>query len=768
MKLAKLFPVVAVLVCFEFSAAFAQDKSYVSVEDVTWTALGQNENDSMPIGNGDLAANVWTEPNGDLVLLLAKSDAWTGMGKLVKLGRVRIQLTPNPWVGAEHFQQTLRLQNGEIEIRNEKDDIVRVWIDANHPVLHVEATLKKPAMLQAKLELWRTQTRPYSEPSPERGGLFEFGDHPVPLDFEADTIATGGEHSILWYHYNRSSIFPLVLQQEHLDSVLNQHTDPLLHRCFGATLAGPNLTRVDSQMLRSVEPSSNPRVDLVALTETKVDDPTTFQSNLKELAARMNRIPLAAARSAHEQWWRQFWNRSWIRVSGTDDAAKVSQGYVTQRYMIAASSRGAFPTKFNGGLFTVGHDIAEARDSTPRDHDPDFRAWGNSYWNQNNRLLYWPLVATGDLDLLQPWFRMYLNALPMAEDRARLYFHHGGALFPETMYFWGLPNLNDFGWDNPTTQMRSEWQRYHIQGSLEVIAEMLDAYDVTQDQNFARQQILPLANAVVTFYAQHWPHGADGKIYISPAQSLETYQVDAANPTPDIAGLRADIPRLLALPSDVASAKQRALWKETLDALPAIPMGTTTNGKTPPQGKGDADGTPVVLPAASYGNTKNRENPELYVAFPYRLYGVGKPDLELARDSFAARKFPWNTCWGQDGPQAAVLGLTAVAQKAAINEFTDYGDQHFQWFWKTGADWIPDLDNGGTGMMTLELMVMQTDGRRIQLLPAWPKDWNADFKLHAPYNTVVEGHVENGRITHLQVTPPERGKDVVIDRPRPL
>jgi hypothetical protein len=377
-------------------------------------------------------------------------------------------------------------------------------------------------------------------------------------------------------------------------------------------------------------------------------------------------------------------------------------------------------------------------------------------------------VATGDFDLLRPWFQLYLGALPLAEDRAHLYFRQGGALFPETMYFWGLPNLNDFGWDNPTTEMRSEWQRYHIQGSLEVIAEMLDAYDVTQDRNFARHDIVPLANAVVTFYSQHWPRGADGKISISPAQSLETYEVDAVNPTPDIAGLRAEVPRLLALPSGIASAEQKTIWKKTLDVVPAIPMGKAAQGKTPPLGKGDVDGTPVILPAASYGNPKNRENPELYVAFPYRLYGVGKPDLKLAQDSFAARKFPWDTCWGQDGPQAAVLGLTAVAQKAAIAEFTDYGDQRFQWFWKAGGDWIPDLDNGGTGMMTLELMMMQTDGRRIQLLPAWPNDWNADFKLHAPFHTVVEGSVENGRITHLQVTPPERAKDVVVDKPRPL
>ena len=64
-------------------------------------------------------------------------------------------------------------------------------------------------------------------------------------------------------------------------------------------------------------------------------------------------------------------------------------------------------------------------------------------------------------------------------------------------------------------------------------------------------------------------------------------------------------------------------------------------------------------------------------------------------------------------------------------------------------------------MITLESMLMQYDGKRIQLLPAWPNDWTADFKLHAPYRTTVEGHVENGKITNLKVTPQSRAKDVV-------
>src|SRR5882724_4013334 len=116
---------------------------FIAENDVTWTTLGTNENDSMPIGNGDLAANVWTEQNGDLVLLVAKADAWTELGKLVKLSRVRVKLSPNPFVGASNFTQVLELEKGAIEIKSGAN-AVQVWIDANHPVIHVETHLENP------------------------------------------------------------------------------------------------------------------------------------------------------------------------------------------------------------------------------------------------------------------------------------------------------------------------------------------------------------------------------------------------------------------------------------------------------------------------------------------------------------------------------------------------------------------------------------------------------------------------------------------------
>jgi alpha-L-fucosidase 2 len=205
--------------CLGTVVAQASENPFVAINDVTWTTLSQNENDSMPIGNGDLAANFWTEQNGDLVMLVAKADSWSEMGKLVKLGRVRIQLTPNPFVGAANFKQVLRLEDGSIQITSGPNAVL-VWIDANRPVIHVEAKLEHPTTMQARLELWRTRAHAYDEPSPDKGGLFEMGDHAVPLSFEADTVMPASGDQVTWYHFNSSSIYPIVLEQEHLESLL--------------------------------------------------------------------------------------------------------------------------------------------------------------------------------------------------------------------------------------------------------------------------------------------------------------------------------------------------------------------------------------------------------------------------------------------------------------------------------------------------------------------------------------------------------------------
>ena len=65
-------------------------------------------------------------------------------------------------------------------------------------------------------------------------------------------------------------------------------------------------------------------------------------------------------------------------------------------------------------------------------------------------------------------------------------------------------------------------------------------------------------------------------------------------------------------------------------------------------------------------------------------------------------------------------------------------------------------------MIGLQEMLLQTDGNTIRLLPAWPKNWDVHYKLHAPQQTTIELEYKAGKIVKLLVWPAARKKDVVI------
>jgi hypothetical protein len=232
------------------------------------------------------------------------------------------------------------------------------------------------------------------------------------------------------------------------------------------------------------------------------------------------------------------------------------------------------------------------------------------------------MLAADDYDLIQPFLEMYRRALPLALERTRLLCNHSGAFFPETSTFWGTYGLGDgvrvTGAD-PFEKV-NEFIRYYWSGGLELTAMMLDTYAYTGDRAFATNTLLPLADGIVTFYAKHYPRDAAGKLHFAPAMALETYHT-ATNPLPEIAGLMFVLPQLLMLPEDLTTPEQRAAWSRLLGELPPLPR-REENGKT------------FLLPAETYGEIRTVENPELYAVFPYRLFGVGKPDLEIGRETF--------------------------------------------------------------------------------------------------------------------------------------
>jgi len=155
---------------------------------------------------------------------------------------------------------------------------------------------------------------------------------------------------------------------------------------------------------------------------------------------------------------------------------------------------------------------------------------------------------------------------------------------------------------------------------------------------------------------------------------------------------------------------------------------------------------------------------QLYPVFPWGIYGIGKPDLDIAINTWKydtlALKFRSYVGWKQDNIWAARLGLTNEAAELALDKLKDSG-RRFPAFWGPGFDWVPDHNWGGSGMIGLQEMLLQTDGNKIFIFPAWPKIWDVHFKLYAPYNTTVEAILKNGKVEMLKVSPESRIKDVV-------
>lgn len=427
-------------------------------------------------------------------------------------------------------------------------------------------------------------------------------------------------------------------------------------------------------------------------------------------------------------------------------AASVSRGYALQRYLTACSGRGAYPIKFNGSIFTV-----------PFKNNPeyaDFRRWGPGYWWQNTRLPYTALCASGDFDLLEPLFQMYArDHLPLALHRTQRHVGHAGLYMPEIVYFWGDLASDSYGWQpfaERTDKLQSNpYHKWEWVGGLELCFYLLDRYEYTADEAFLRDTALPFIEAALTFFDQHYALDDQGKLVMHPSQALETWWV-CTNPMPELAGLYAVTERCLQLPAHLTTPAARDFWQGLRQKLPDLPTVESANGKL------------QLAPAEKFANKRNVENPEMYGVFPFRQFAVGRPNLDWALEALRTRQDSGARGWRQDDIFMAYLGLAQEAQEYIVKRARQRSSQRFPAFWGPNYDWTPDQTHGGVLMKTLQAMLLQSDGRQLYLLPAWPSDWDCDFKLHAPYQTVITGRVKDGKLVEWFISPETRRGDVKI------
>jgi len=668
--------------------------------------------------------------------------------KLVKLGRVRLSLSPSP------FKQKLRqeLDLAESCIRITGDTVaLKLWVDAFHTVVHIEMKSDTPVTADVAYESWQ---------------------------FTAEPVTDGLE-----WHYRldpTKSARIAKLKAQNVEAIADQVPDPLRNLTMGGRIVGTGMvacgtgegthmrTPFKSWKMKTAKPVTT--LDLRVVVRVAQDD------SVEAWRAELDK--LQRAKSDQQKtiaWWREFWDRSYIVIDDThttnnqqSEVWQVGRNYQLFRYMLAANRTGHAPTLFNGGIFTFDKQLPNANALDEASPNPDERAWLYCmFMAQNQRLVYWPMLKSGDFDLLNVGLDVYRDRAMLQQARARHLMGVDGTPFPESIDIYGLQAACE-----STNGHHGAWHlAYHYTSALDFAFMMLEACRFT---GCDIEKSLPVMMGVLKVYDNFYqkecekgcgkPLDDSGRLVIYPGNSCEL-GVECKNHVDAIAGLRAITTGLLQM-----SGTDRAWLEAFAKRLPDIPIA-------------EKDGHRYIPIAESWAKIANPEEfPQIHTIFPFHLYGVGLPDLELAHDTWQYGAFDpklqkESQCWKQGNIAAADLGLADEAKQDALKKFLwpfhTQGDTvrngncaqftaRFPAFWVTYPfDAFPDMDHGGCAMIGLQEMLMQTANEKILLLPAWPKDWDCEFKLHAPYQTIVEGWVAGGKITELKVTPEKRRKDVV-------
>lgn len=471
-------------------------------------------------------------------------------------------------------------------------------------------------------------------------------------------------------------------------------------------------------------------------------------------------------------WWHQYWDRSYIIInensSSSDPGFQIGKNYQLWRYMMAANARSLWPTKFNGGMHTF--DPVFVNKAMP--FTPDYRRWGGgTFTAQNQRLLYWPLLRSGDFDVMHAQFEFYRRITENALFVGKRFFNVSAAHFNEQIDNSGLPNLFEYDGDlyrfnrtrAPGFPPGECWNSYlvFLQDTANEFADIIlqaniyAGIDVKPYLQFIEGQIAWFDQ----FYQQNlhktdvWPlTGLKGneELVIYPASGAETYK-SAYNPSSTVSGLRKVIRDLLQVGE--YSVESGSYYQGLLERIPPTPLR-------------NQQGYTTISPAVAYTRIQNSETTQLYPVFPWGEFGLGLPNLTVALNTWyydtETQGYKQNYGWKQGVIWLARMGVTDAAANMTEERFSDSTTFRFPVFKGPNFDWAPDMNHYGAASIALQEQLLQTTvGDSIRLLGAWPSRWNARFKLWAPKNTTVEGSVAGATIGNLEVSPSSRLSDVV-------
>ena len=489
-------------------------------------------------------------------------------------------------------------------------------------------------------------------------------------------------------------------------------------------------------------------------------------------------------------------------------ADRLEGGYSLYLYIMASSSRGSLPPKFNGMLWNTRGDA---------------RLWGSQHWWNNLACLYSALPAANHWELAQPMLDMYWRMRESCELAARQQWASRGMYIPETVAFNGLEPLPEdiaaempglYLMQRPWETMSAAFRQYahgrhphcsrwnfkqemgfrdgawtwidrgsgpfgsvtHIFASGAKVAWMFWLrYDYTRDIDWLRERAYPMLRGVAEFYRNlpSLKREADGRYHLHHVNNSEGAW-NASDTLEELTALRGILmvagraAHILGVDADLQAA-----WAEVLANLADLPTTADADALHPRQAdeppRWDTGRNPdACLRSGKWGG---------HVLSPLQFFDLCSDETEdpavprIARQTFeglrTTKRFVRVSPLSDLSTAAAILGLSddlkAILQ-AQLPPPPPLQSEHDRI--------LPNRLSTADGNVELPGTTVEPHGRAaagiqlalVQSLPpgpgqepviclfqSWPADWDVCFTLLARGGFLVSSSMRGGQVGPVEI-----------------
>ena len=561
------------------------DRSLISHADLHYDQPVSRSEEGMPLGNGRMGSLVWTSPTA-LKLQINRVDVFANNSASNNfferhtdycggVGFVDIDFVDfgEDVFTPENFSQHLSCYDGLVTTKgNGIETSIFAWYEKDVMALQIKDERTEPLPVNINLRMLRAP------------------------------VTTRGNHS---------AISTLDIIDNRI--VLKQEFREDNYYCASAVVIGSPGEKVKPEWANEFE------VRLSLAPDGKnfpvfIASAASFDPHEDVVALAVENCKAAEAKGfedllqSNKEWWHNFWEKSFVYLHSEDGEADfIEQNYHYYLYVMASSSRGKYPPKFNGMLWTTGGDA---------------RKWGSLYWGANQSCLYNALFPTNRLELMNPMFDMYTAMYNSCAIAAQQQWGSQGIFIPETLGFDSIPELPEdiaeemralYLYEKPWSARSEKFQEYaftkmpyhsrwnwkqdegwedgrwqisnkgggafghvtHIfSRGAKLAYQYWMRYEYTLDEAWLRDRAYPMLKGVAEFY-RNFPNvqkGSDGKYHIDHVNDNESIW-DGHNTVEEISSMMGIFPVVIRASEILeVDAEMRPVWQEFMDNLSPLPV----------------------------------------------------------------------------------------------------------------------------------------------------------------------------------------------------